>query len=481
MSVWTVALFSLGFSACSDELNEGKKEPADKAYISIRLELPSETRSGTLEGGTSTGGEEPGSELENALNTATLYLVNADNDMLILPMEASISGSGSNFMATSVVNLQSFCSILEGKKFKIYIVANSDEYISGELTSATLNHTTVMSFGETGQSIPMSSKTALELNFNGKSASDIKDMFSRANDYTLNLGKVQLERIVARLDYKDAERGVNIDLPATPNLYPLGATGLYLKVVAMQPVNVSHKSYLFKHTSTGSTTMATGIPTLFGTEGPSSGAYNWVADCDWTLEKGSYIKTGNFIDSTVPGSDPSYFISSWTSVNSLTASDNLENSGYHPWCYISENTLPSIAQMKEGVTTGVAFKTILCNSNGEAISTDLEFNNVIIDLSSQNPSVTVNGKKRNIFKEEDNSYSLTYFYWIRHDDNERGNETGPMEFSVVRNNIYKLSIKSFSSLPREYNPDDEAEPKMEDVSLEVKVKPWGYNGIRVDL
>lgn len=69
-----------------------------------------------------------------------------------------------------------------------------------------------------------------------------------------------------------------------------------------------------------------------------------------------------------------------------------------------------------------------------------------------------------------------YLYWIRHEDNKKNNVMGPMEFAIVRNNIYDLAVSGISGLglsgadvPDPDVPDEDGEAKM---NVVVKVKNW---------
>jgi len=69
-----------------------------------------------------------------------------------------------------------------------------------------------------------------------------------------------------------------------------------------------------------------------------------------------------------------------------------------------------------------------------------------------------------------------YTYWIRH-SNDNTIDSAIMEFAIVRNNIYKLQIVSFSALgkPEPFNPgtDDPENPDEESyITLVITVKPW---------
>ena len=78
-------------------------------------------------------------------------------------------------------------------------------------------------------------------------------------------------------------------------------------------------------------------------------------------------------------------------------------------------------------------------------------------------------------------YYCYYFYWNRHNDNEKSGKMGPMEFATVRNNVYKLAVTKISEFghPRvtDFDPDP-VEPKDPDeepkvyFQVQVDVLPW---------
>ena len=78
-------------------------------------------------------------------------------------------------------------------------------------------------------------------------------------------------------------------------------------------------------------------------------------------------------------------------------------------------------------------------------------------------------------------YFCYYYYWNRHNDNQRNGVMGPMEFQVVRNNVYKLAVTEISKLghPRktENDPDPEDPGTPDEQSniyfrVHVEVLPW---------
>ncbi|WP_321437501.1 Mfa1 family fimbria major subunit [uncultured Bacteroides sp.] len=66
-----------------------------------------------------------------------------------------------------------------------------------------------------------------------------------------------------------------------------------------------------------------------------------------------------------------------------------------------------------------------------------------------------------------------YPFWIRHSNNGNTDE-GIMEFAVVRNNIYKLKVNSFSKIgwPSPYDPDPEDPVENPSINILVTVTPW---------
>ena len=78
-------------------------------------------------------------------------------------------------------------------------------------------------------------------------------------------------------------------------------------------------------------------------------------------------------------------------------------------------------------------------------------------------------------------YYCYYFYWNRHNDNEKAGEMGPMEFAVVRNNVYKLAVTKIDRLghprisdndPDPVDPEDPDEKGDVYLTLSVEVLPW---------
>lgn len=86
-------------------------------------------------------------------------------------------------------------------------------------------------------------------------------------------------------------------------------------------------------------------------------------------------------------------------------------------------------------------------------------------------------------------YYCYYFYWIRHNDNDKSGLMGVMEFAIVRNNVYKLYVNSINQFGHPRNPADDPDPEEEDtpdekptryIEVMIDVLPWVVRENRID-
>ncbi len=122
--------------------------------------------------------------------------------------------------------------------------------------------------------------------------------------------------------------------------------------------------------------------------------------------------------------------------------------------------------------------------NGKESGDDTTGNEVPVTLKNMRDAVT--GAGITIFQssyDEDYKagYYCYYYYWNRHNDNGIDGTMGPMEFDVVRNNVYKLSVDKIARLghPRipendPNNPTPETPDESDEIYLDVRVQiaPW---------
>lgn len=226
-----------------------------------------------------------------------------------------------------------------------------------------------------------------------------------------------------------------------------------------------------------------------------------------------------------------------TVITSLSSNDNWtpttgDDPGYQVWRYATENTLPTVAKQKKSLSTAVLFKGYLVDKKDSGNRLDGEsnvyvHNNVLYGnweqvktaatdanptlkyaydaMASKIPSYTENTdtddtnnlsepKKEDaadagftVYSPESGStasspkYPMYYYYINKHNTSSDNTVMGPMEFAVVRNNVYKLAVTGISKFghpadptgdPDPENPGDPDEDKEIYFTVSVKVLPW---------
>ncbi|EJW95826.1 hypothetical protein EVA_16071 [gut metagenome] len=77
-----------------------------------------------------------------------------------------------------------------------------------------------------------------------------------------------------------------------------------------------------------------------------------------------------------------------------------------------------------------------------------------------------------------------YPYWIRHHNDDKNPNLTPMEFAVVRNNYYQMTINTVKGIGeyKPVDPDPTVPDDTQDSFLDVKVKvlPWTVRKNQID-
>lgn len=311
---------------------------------------------------------------------------------------------------------------------------------------------------------------------------------------------VMVERAVARFDYRE-KQGI------TNNEYLLGedeTTNITVKLESYRLMNISKSFYHLKRTAKNENSDEI---VYGGNETPD----NYVVDYDWAAKKAWYN------EDIKPKTDDLFFIplvntavsneknTKATSDDGYIELEDLSEEGVNRdgkiMGYCTENTIPGIATQVNGLTTGIVFKgKVIGDYVKDAKSYALyEFNDEIYNkwedfkkvwnetysspeysLDDENyaqepdPSDTDNlnnlrkklaGKAKRIpilGSGSDKHCYVYYIYWNRHNDNGYNSLMGPMEFAVVRNNIYKLTVTKISELGHPNDPTDTTDPQEPD-------------------
>lgn len=307
-----------------------------------------------------------------------------------------------------------------------------------------------------------------------------------------------VERAVARFDYKANDNGNEYEIKDGEGTTdkPVSGKTLTVTLAGYKIMNISKTFYHLKRV------VAKASDSNYNYGGAET-ATNYVVDADWDAKNKWTGKDENELDIRkklffVPlnGEDKSDYISlgglfddnhedtggpgqNWDGNDE----DDVNKNGYKVLGYCTENTIKGNSNQRYGLTTAVVFKAEIGGSIiEEGTSALYRYNNTVYNTWDavysayrlNNPSASYNnyeayktacnaeGKALEItrWKKDttDGKFYCYYAYWNRHNDNGKSTVMGPMEFAVVRNNIYKLDIKNIWKLGHPTDPTNPIDP-----------------------
>lgn len=463
-------------------LNEGN------LYMQFSVKMLS-TRSQTDNTGDSNSNANPDTEVgldkENTISTVDIALVGGGSTVVasnVTPTAANKSTYVAKFDTKALV---------AGTTYKVYIYANCPAPSVVDVDA--VSEATIAEMTADNKFWMTNAHAALDVTL----PADLSP-YTQPNT-PLSLGAHEVERSMARFDYKQA------------GAFNMGA-GITLTLTDAALINQSKAHYMFRRVTAGSEPTATNA-VVGGAEVPT----NWVVDTDWSNKVAA-----NF-DAQLEA--PSSW--TWTSLASLTTDDQYDGD-YKIWCYAKENTIPGTTAQKHNVSTGVVFKGELAagETASDAVKTAMAagkriyvFNNVLYGAWKDVKAAAEAGTDPTLqaaynqaatgvaadaeptgaaaaaagftgYSAKDGKYYNYYYYWNRHNDNLDPYTMGIMEFAVVRNNVYKLAVDKIKRFghptpPDPTNPDPDPEPDPDPVdpddpdesvnyyfNVTVKVLPW---------
>ena len=492
----------LALGACSNEESVTAPVETDGPtgyYLSLDLRSVGTidgVRNTTENDGTSTE-EFAGQTKENSLETATIYFYKEDGTVLKTFNDEIINSSASPehtvyFKLGSIDDLFPLCQGATGKVYVAVVGNATKNNFTHDLTGSTKVGDAKMSsvftsgkvaavdFGldSEGQILPLASTSALDLSDAFKDISTTDDNAKRADlrakfvdSYTYNNGqgqlwkinasnKVELERGVARIDFKDRTNDVrkaeSASLDGLDYCYLLGKRGdVIIKLQSITTKNVLNSAYLFRHTTTaGSASGASGDIQLFGVEKGNSGGYNWVASADWTSVSAIPASRSYADEVTVP-------ISSLTS-RPLVGTEDDKN--YKPVAYVTETTVPTRALMTDANVTSLKFKFQIMTADGSSpLGQNLANKPSCITKETETSlRITMPDGKSKVINWDVDGYYMVFTGMLKHNDAAEA----AMEYGVVRNNAYQCSVAEV------VDPDGWTDAADMYLQLDVKVQPW---------
>lgn len=543
MKRWSYLFMAMGiataFSACSDEVdlsanNEGgTEESTSQVFMQFNLELPAVSRSTTQTEGGSDAGVEIGKDYENQVSEVLVVITDATKgstyDKFITGSTVTNlipTGNNTTYVvpfntnklvdyAGDPVNIYVYCNPTSELKDKLKKEEDIDVDASYTLTDAT--NATIW----TKNKFLM---TNADKDYKRTLPANLDNYKVESNPFDLETIKV--ERAAARFDYKSSDADETYTLMEDKEGHP----EVTITLTDMALVNLSKEFYYLRRVSAdGKRENAT----IGGTEvGGTSANYVVDTDADWKSSYSSGSESDHFYYTYQPN-DAGASTYDWDKIADVTGAsgtadtDNSWNTDgtkgdYKIWRYATENTIPKGTDdglQKKGITTGVAFKgeikgvsegmkTLLNGTNTVYVFDNIlwgTWDNVKTAAEAKesgtttlaNPLLAAAYNKAmedrytdakavaagfTIFKPNaDKKYEVLYYYWNRHNDNKNNGSMGPMEFAVVRNNVYKLSVTGVNKFGHPTNPGDDPDPENpedpdeeDDVYFKVAVEvlPW---------
>lgn len=439
-----MAAILVAMVGCNKEakVENGGISSDDKVYMSFSVQTLT-TRSATENDGSSNA--EPDTEVgdinENYISSVDIVLRNEDTYVCASVTSPSLSQSD-KWVATFKSSLLS-----TGTEYEVYVYANcsAKQNIDAVSEASIADMTEEKKFWMTNAEEPIK-KTFTKFSTDPTKPEDI--------------GTVKVERSMARFDYKPK------------GSYSVGDVTVTLKEAAL--INQSKAFYLLRRVS------ANGTDTDW-TVGGGETETNFVVDTDFEIKKrgltaATYLRFDQHLHSPEDWT--------WKTLEGLAKEDNWDgDTGYYVWQYCKENTIPGAELQVKGISTGIVFKGELTGGKVPANGTDpiYVFDNVLYgtweqvvaaaetnetlkfytdkfgdEITASEATYAELGKAGfTAYKPEGGKYYAYYYYWNRHNDNGNNTDMGPMEFAVVRNNVYKISVEKISKFGHP-NPDDES-------------------------
>ncbi len=149
----------------------------------------------------------------------------------------------------------------------------------------------------------------------------------------------------------------------------------------------------------------------------------------------------------------------WAAVKNFAASllDN-DPSGYKAFL-LGQDEAQDLAQVKESLK----WKAYMLNKCGYSASLN---NNVYSVTLDQNEDTSTREALQPYGTRTYEDATCYYTWWVRHSNDNDDTKKGIMEYAIVRNNIYKLTVNSIYSLGNDVPGEDE------NIILDVYVNDW---------
>lgn len=455
--------------------------------LSLFIEIPNVPFTRSAE---SSGETTPGTKEEYAVKSLTLYLFDSATKVFVESHDLQ-----NITLANTEQKIQYTADRIkvEPGTYNIFAVANGKVDATANTTQDQFLGTIDNNTYSAGK-IPSVPTSGFVMTNRGAANLSVKINKSTDSDKVTNVS-IGLERVVAK-----------IEMAQIKDVFPLtekGKTYATIGLTNFRMLNLPTRFYTFRHTAVLTSLQDPGTYTEenFGDINDTNGYiidpyfFNKTAEGakDFTNEDGFFAQA--LVDMAPDGND-----GNWAGMGTANKWSSI---------YCLENGLFHTAQYN-AYSTGIMFKANIdiasdCafNEKGENINPHdwpamfyFNFNfytsvDAIRKLVKQDLPDNINDnsstealakyKIKKFVKSE--NYSCYYNYWIKHHDDKNDTENGVMEFSIVRNNIYRISVTNIMGLGSGDPFIDPGQPNEFKAELDanIDVFPWAIRNQDAEL
>lgn len=449
-------------TACSNEIEMDELSKGDntevvtgEAYATFSFVMPSATS-------TRAGETVDGSSEENNISNVNFLLYNKTDGKLALNSPATRA----DFTPTSEngatrYTLKNPVSIAKAGTYSVHVVLNP--------ATPLVNIETLDTYNAYIESVaPKTGKYCTDNEFMMTNADPVGDVAVSTSNTKASpaLITVKVERLAAKVTFNNA--GNTVDIMSSNS--KIGS----IKFDAYKVINTRNSAFKLKRVGASATDFTIGAPEAEG---------KYVIE-NFFAEKANF--TEEFFEANYSRKMTKY-----------VAFRNLNETGVQNIAYALENTHKEKPNLEKGSVTGVVLRgkvTLYGNTLNGSASTDGTFYKYNGKYYSS-LDIMENGALKFDFKydeykvgeETKEAYTARiaadkkflyekfrielfaqgyayYYYWLRHINDGSATNVGPMEYVMVRNNVYQLKIKSVSGVgefesgtPGPANPNKPAE------------------------
>lgn len=460
--------------------------------LALSLEIPNTNALGRANNAESSDENEIGSKSEYNVSSVTVYLFDAQTKIYTGSYDLqNIQGKSLDETKSTISYTANRINVQPGT-YNIFAIANGKANAANISTQDKFLNTIDATTYKDGV---IASAPTNGFVMTNRGAANLNVTVSKpTNSENVTKVSIRLERVVAKIEIAQTKASF-------PLLDSIGSTYATIKIGSFRIVNLATQFYTFRHTAV-----------LNSFQKPD--AYTDANFGDVDIKNNGYVIDPYFFNKTLEGAkdftnSDGFFAQALVDKNNTNGWSLMGGVGSKSFIYCLENCMYQNAQVN-GYTTGVMFLAHIeidpnhvFNENGIESNqlnwaTLFYFNcnfytsiNAVRKLQINNLPESINDQStdevlaiHNIKRfSKSSNYSCFYNYWIKHLDNNIPTESGVMEFGIVRNNIYRLSVTKVAGLGTGnpyIEPDQPNEPKAE-LEIDLDVFQWAVRNQNVEL